>query len=71
MSTCRMEGHAHAHATLAINGENAAMSVDLSSYERIEQLAQALNRALNTWDTAPAWLSDLCDMANAAREHRP
>lgn len=64
MNVCRIEGHDKVSAKLLIAECGSTLSLDVLSAQRIAELGQALNRALNTWDTAPAWLVDLCDMCN-------
>lgn len=41
------------------------LHVDLHDPQRLQEFRMALNRALNTWDTAPKWLFELVELAES------
>jgi hypothetical protein len=72
--TMSITGHEDVVAQLTVDGdlpeaqriETAVVNLQVSG-ERVAQLGDALQRALNTTMDAPSWLLDLCDMCDAAR----
>jgi hypothetical protein len=72
--TMTLKGHDKVQAQLSIDTDlpeamqirGAVITLEVSG-DRVVELGNALQKALNTTMDAPAWLLDLCDMCDAAR----
>lgn len=50
------------HGTFAVGHAGVqAMALDVLDRERVLEFQQMVRRALNTWEGAPQWVSDLAD----------
>lgn len=62
--------YAHAYYINPDHPDSLRMQVDISG-EQIEQFKQLVNRAMNTWDRAPAELKEFADMVTVGKILQP